>query len=706
MRFRAVLLGCWVLTGFAQAAGAQGRASAPPGVADSSPTSVRWASRVLRVSSETVRPDQSPEFRAAQVLGAPNHTATQGPTTCAWQPALPDAGEEFIQVAFDAPVPVRQLLVAESAGAGSIQRVFFYDPDGTEYRIADTTYAAPGVGNLFRCVLPSATPYPVASVKIVLNTVRRPGFSQIDAIGVSDSPAQVSVGIRVSPKAPKPEQVVKENLGKEVNSRARELNPVISPDGKTLYFTRWGHPDNLGEAIREEGISEKLKRQDVWYATQQNGQWQPSVNIGSPVNNDDHNALCAISTDGRTALLLNRYYPDGRMAAGISTSHREASGWTFPTPVEIKNFGLTTGRGDTYEYALSGDKKVLVIATRPARGLGGKDLHVSFAQADGSWSEPRNLGPGVNSAEHENTPFLAADNRTLYFSTKGRPGYGDDDIFVSRRLDDSWTQWTEPENLGPGINTPAWDGYLSIPASGEWAYLCSEDNSMGKEDIFRLKLFDAIKPDPVAIVSGTVLNFATKKPVSADVLTEVLAGSDTLHREAPKADFNPETGEYKLVLPLGRSYGLAPAKRGFVAVSEQLDLTTERRYREIRKNLYLIPLEAGRTITLNNVFFAQSQFELLPASFPELDRVVELMRQNPTLEILVEGHTDNQGDFNLNLQLSGERVKAVKSYLESKGIEGRRVQTKGWGATRPVASNLTEETRKRNRRVEIMVVRP
>jgi outer membrane protein OmpA-like peptidoglycan-associated protein len=685
----------------------QNRVSGGTAVVKSFFPAVRWASRVLGVSSETTRSDGGPEGRAVQVLGAPNHLAAQGPTAAAWQPARPDAGEEWIRVAFDTLMPIRQVVVAESAGGGSIQRIILYDPQGREHLVFDSLYTPSGAGNLFRCVLKNFTAYPVASVKVVLNTLRRPGFSQLDAIGISASVMPVDVAIRVSSKAPKPEQVVKENLGEGVNSRARELNPVIAPDGKTLYFTRWGHPDNLGEAIKEDGIPEKLKRQDVWSSALVNNVWQPAVNIGPPINNADHNALCAISTDGKTALLLNRYYPDGRMAAGISTSRRLAGGWTFPVPVEIKNFGQNAARGDTYEYALSGDKRILIIATRPVKGLGGKDLHVSFLQPDGTWSEPKNLGPDVNTAEHENSPFLAADLKTLYFSSKGHPGYGDDDIFVTRRLDESWTRWSVPENLGPGINTPAWDGYLSIPASGEWAYLCSEAGSLGKEDIFRLRLYDAVKPEPVAIVSGNVLNFADKKPLAADVVTEILTGpgSDTLRKSSVQASFDPETGEYKLVLPLQRSYGLVPVKKGFASVSEQIDLTNERRYREIRRNLYLIPLEAGRTMTLNNVFFEQSKFDLLPSSFPELDRVADLLRQNPTLEILLEGHTDNQGDFNLNLKLSEERVRAVKTYLESKGIEARRVQTKGWGATRPIASNVTEETRRRNRRVEFTVLR-
>lgn len=675
----------------------------PPLPANSPPT-VRWATKVLGVSSEAIQTDQSPVYRAVQALGTPNHLPSQGPTTCAWQPSTADSGEEWIQVAFDTLMPIRQVVVAESAGAGSVYRVYLYDPQGEEHLVFDSLYAVKGDSHLFQLTLKSPTAFAVASVKIVLNTLRRPGYSQVDAVGISASSAPVELRINVSPNAPEPGKLLKENLGKGVNSKSRELNPIITPDGKTLYFTRWGHPDNLGIEKEElvDGEKVKQKTQDIWFSEFQNGTWQPSRNIGPPLNNGEHNAVCSVSADGQL-FLLNQYLPNGRMREGLSQSQRTKTGWSFPRIITIKNYNLH-GDESYSEYALSADRQTLIMSGQLKGTLGRKDLYVSHRVSEESWSEPFNLGPSLNTAENENSPFLGVDGRTLYFSSKGLPGFGNDDIFVTRRLDDSWTRWSSPENLGPGINTAQWDGYFSIPASGEWAYLCSVDRSIGEEDIFRLRIPDAIKPEPVAIISGSVLNFTDKKPLRADVVMSVLSGiinpTDTLRTE-----YNPETGEFKLVLPLQKSYGLAPVKKGYVALSETIDLTTEKRYREIRKNLYLIPLTAGQKITLNNVFFEQSKFNLLAASFAELDRLALTMRENPALEILLEGHTDNQGDFNLNLKLSIDRVDAVKKYLTEKSIPASRIQTKGWGATKPIASNLTEEMRRKNRRVEFTVLK-
>ncbi|MBC7891568.1 MAG: PD40 domain-containing protein, partial [Sphingobacteriaceae bacterium] len=514
--------------------------------ASSSP-GLRWASKVLGVSSEAIRPDQSPEYRAIQALGTPNHLPAQGPTACAWQPSTADSGEEWIQVAFDTLMPIRQVLVAESAGAGSVYRVYLYDPQGGEHLVFDSLYAVKGDSHLFQLTLKTPTPFAVASVKIVLNTLRRPGFSQLDAIGISASTTPVEPGLNVTPLAPKPDKVVKENLGTGVNSKSKELNPIITPDGKTLYFTRWGHPDNQGNEVTEliNGRNVRQKKQDIWVSEFQNNSWQPARNLGAPLNNDDHNAVCSVSADGQL-LLLNQYQSDGRMTEGLSQSRRTKTGWTFPNSVSIKNYTL---RGAYSEFALSPDRRFLVMAVQLKGTFGRKDLYVSHRLSDDSWSEPVNLGPTVNTAEDETSPFLAADGKTLYFSTEGWPGLGSNDIFVIRRLDDTWTHWSSPENLGPGINTPQWDGYFSIPASGEWAYLCSENGSLGKEDIFRLRMYEAIKPEPVAIVSGSVLNFIDRKPLKAEVVTSVLSGvldpSDSLRTE-----YNPETGEYKLVLPL------------------------------------------------------------------------------------------------------------------------------------------------------------
>jgi outer membrane protein OmpA-like peptidoglycan-associated protein len=261
-------------------------------------------------------------------------------------------------------------------------------------------------------------------------------------------------------------------------------------------------------------------------------------------------------------------------------------------------------------------------------------------------------------------------------------------------------KWSEPENLGTIINTPEWDGYFSISALGDFGYFASQENAIGEEDIFRLRVPESIKPNAVVQVTGGVYNMVDKKPISARINVQNLSDKDTVC-----VSYDPETGDYKVMLPSKQNYTISATKKGFIAVSEPMDFTKENNFKEFKKNIYLLPIQAGQKMTLNSVFFQQSKAEMLDESFTELDRIIKVMKENPTMEIMLEGHTDNQGDWNANLQLSKERVEEVKKYLTAGGIDIKRVQTQGYGSTRPIASNNSEEKRKLNRRVEVTIVR-
>jgi len=354
---------------------------------------------------------------------------------------------------------------------------------------------------------------------------------------------------------------------------------------------------------------------------------------------------------------------------------------------------------DYNNFCLSADRKTLILAIERKDTYGEKDLYVSFLKKDKTWSAPKNMGTTINTYGNEGTPFLAADGKTLYFSTNGKPGYGSSDIFLSRRKNDSWTSWTEPLNLGPQINTKDWDAYYTIPASGEYAYLVSADHSIGEADIFRVKVAESAKPEPVVIIHGKVLDKTTNQPLSATIDYHNLSTGE----EAGIARSNPSDGSYKIVLPYGKAYGFLAEKTNFLSESDNIDLTTVKQYIEIERNLYLSPIEIGKSITLQNVFFERSKADLLPDSHAELDRLVKVLSDNPQLKIELLGHTDNVGDPALNIKLSEDRVTTIKNYLISKNISAKRLSGKGYGGSKPIASNATEETRKLNRRVEFII---
>lgn len=662
---------------------------------DVSAQQVQWASKVLGVSSERSDPtEDGPQYKAAQILGKPSKLPSTGSSRAAWSPAGADTnGDEWIKVGFERPMKIRLVCVAENYNPGAIIRVFAADSANKEHLIHENIGPAPTVpGRMWNITIPQ-TSFKVYAIKLVMTPSLIRGYNEIDAVGISEVGTPYEPRINLAKNIPK--ELVKENLGKGVNSKFGELAPIIAPDGKTLFFTRDSHDGNIG----------KEKKQDVWVSKlQPDGVWTEAENLKAPVNNDQHNAVATVAADGKTIVLLNVYRPDGTYLQGLSTAKRSQEGWAFPKEVKIDDY---YNLHKFAEFSLAPNNKVLIMTCKRKDTKGGKDLYVSFLRPDSSWSRPLNMG-GINTVEDESGPFIAADMKTIYFSTSGLPGYGDDDIFLSHRLDSTWTRWSEPENIGSLVNTPKWDSFFSIPAAGDYAYISSREKSIGNEDIFRFRLFPSIKPEPVAVISGVVINANDKKPIAANVLMEVILDSTSKDaKDKIVSEFDPETGEFKFVVPLKKNYSLSASKKGFLTVSDNIDLSHDSRFREIKRTISLIPIKEGEKIVLNNLFFNQSKFDILPPSYPELARIIELLKEYPTMQVLIEGHTDGADDnLLLNVKLSQDRANEVKKYLiEKGGVNAARIQTKGWGPSRPIASNATEETRKKNRRVEFSILK-
>ena len=480
----------------------------------------------------------------------------------------------------------------------------------------------------------------------------------------------------------------KENPGRSINTQYSEHWPVIAPDGKTLYFLREGDPLNFGESG------------DIWYSELQgDGNWSYAVHMGRPLNSIDGGSVCSVTPDGNTLLLLGSYRKEGRIVFdGFSYSRKTKDGWSFPLSIVIKNFYNDNEHWSGY---LSNDGKKLFMGIQRKDSYGECDLYVSFLQSNNVWTEPMNLGSSINTSKMEEDAFLAADNVTLYFESKGHGGYGGFDVFMSKRLDDTWKNWSTPVNLGPEINTKDDEQEYYIDAKGEYAYFASKDNSYGDLDIFRIKLPDKVKPNPVVIIYGNVFNARTNEVIEAEIKYEYLTDGV----EAGTANSNPKDGSYKIVLPCGKNYGFSAKANGFYSVSENIDLTVNAGYKEIKKDLYLVPIEIGETVILNNIFFDFNKFELKTESYPELNRVVKFLKDYPSVEIELSGHTDNSGPKEYNQVLSEKRALAVAEYFFANGISKDRVVVTGYGEAKPVDTNETEEGRQKNRRVEFKILK-
>ncbi len=519
-----------------------------------------------------------------------------------------------------------------------------------------------------------------------------------------------------------------EKLGSAVNTEYNEIHPVISPDGETLYFVRVSHPsNNFG----------KNGSNDVWFSDfRSDGRWGIARKMPNTINKDKYNDLFSISPDGNTALIRGVYVNGKKQnEVGISVCQKTKTGWTQPVKVDIPKLDAMC-KGQFLSAFLSNNGKVLLISMSEKKNSKEDDLYISLLDKSGKWSKPESLGADINTSNIEAAPFLASDNTTLYFASDRKGGAGGLDIWVSKRKNKTWTSWSEPVNLGEKINSPEDDFYYSVTATGEYAYMTTKNNAIGKGDIVRFKLRenkeksndvaslqsaeiaennkskdnkdknaavpDLTNPNPVVMLSGKVVDTRSGRPIEAKIIYETFPEGE----EIGVANTNPTTGEYKIILPYGTRYTVRAEAKDYIAIGKTIDLTSVGDFKEIKgENLQLAPLQAGVAVTLNNIFFQFGKATLEEDSYPELNRLIEVMNQNPGMVIEVRGHTDNVGSAESNLKLSQERANAVRDYLFSKNLAQNRVQSVGFGEAKPIANNNTTEGQAKNRRVEFIIVK-
>lgn len=490
-----------------------------------------------------------------------------------------------------------------------------------------------------------------------------------------------------------------ENMGFRINSVLPELRPTISADGNLLFFICQNHPENT--------FFHQLKNsQDIWFSVRDTvtGKWADAQHLGPPFNTAHYNAVYWISPDKNRILLRNAFVDGDYAGNGVSMSYVQEDGrWSKPQVLRIKNYekydrGFQSGATMSHD----GQTLLLYMSEQPKSYI--NKIYVSFLQTDGTWSEPKSLGKTINiQGYNQLTPYLAADGTSLYFSSD-RPGsIGQNDIWMSKRLDNSWQKWSEPVNLGEPINSEGWDAFFTMDAGGEYAYLTSSFQSFGESDIVRVKLMEREKPDPVVLVTGNVYNAKTNEPLSASLVYETLPDGIV----AGTGLSTPGDGAFQIVLPYDKNYMIRATADHFFAQSENLNLDSliKAGFQIIHKDLYLMPIEVGQIVRLNNVFFDFDKWDLRPESFIELNLVVKMLKENPAVTIELGAHTDSRGSDAYNINLSHNRAHSCVAYILSKGIDSSRVTWKGYGETVPVATNDTDAGRQLNRRVEFKILK-
>jgi outer membrane protein OmpA-like peptidoglycan-associated protein/tetratricopeptide (TPR) repeat protein len=469
-----------------------------------------------------------------------------------------------------------------------------------------------------------------------------------------------------------------QNLGDGVNTSESEYFPSMPIDGSSLIFTR--RLNNFNEDF---------------FASKKNGKgWDKAFRLTGSINTPENEGAQNISQDGNWLVFTGCNRPDGMGSCDLYISYQTNEGWS-----EAINLGnrVNSDQWDS-QPCLSPDKRDLYFASRRFGGYGGSDLYVSHLQANGRWSEPENLGPEINTAGDESSPFIHADNQTLYFTSTGLQGYGNEDLFMVRKGPDG--KWGKPENLGYPINTIEHEGTLFIAADGKTAYFASDrSDSKGGLDIYSFELREDIRPAKTLWVKGKVFDQKTTTGLPSTVELIDLASKQTISRVQ-----TDETGNYLITLPVGKDYAFNVNRRGYLFYSDNYSLKEKSPDSTYQKDIPLQPIEVNAAIVLRNIFFDFSKYELKSESQVELDKVVQLLQENPMIRIQIEGHTDNIGNAADNQKLSENRAKAVVAYLNSKGIALTRLIAKGFGATKPIADNKTEEGRAQNRRTELKVI--
>jgi len=468
------------------------------------------------------------------------------------------------------------------------------------------------------------------------------------------------------------------NMGDSINSKVSEYFPSLTIDEKQFVFTR--RVNNMNEDFYESRMLD-------------NKQWSLATGLPGDINTDRNEGAQNISVDGKTLVFTSCDAPDGYGGCDLYYALLTRKGWSQPF-----NMGKVIN-SDAWESqpSIAPDKRALYFAAREEAGYGGSDIYVSYIMPDGKWGPPMNMGPDVNTPADETSPFIHADNQTLYFTSDGLPGYGGADLFLIRK--DSTGHWGKPENLGYPINTIDHEGTLFIASNGHTAYYASDRfDTRGGLDLYSFELREDVRPIKTLYIKGKVFDIKTKEGLPSSVeLKELSTG---LRSSKVQTD---EEGNYLITLPVGKDYAFNVNRKGYLLYSESFPLGSQPSDSVYLIDIPLQPIETNANVILKNIFFDTKKYDLKPESIAELDNVLDLLKENPTMKIQINGYTDNIGKTSDNLTLSNNRAKSVVSYLASKGIAANRLLSKGYGATRPIADNKTEEGRAKNRRTELQV---
>jgi len=514
-----------------------------------------------------------------------------------------------------------------------------------------------------------------------------------------------------------PERVFVDNLGSAINSAFPEYGPSISADEETIIFT--ARRDNSTGGKRDE--NDNGYYEDIYLSVKSNGKWQASKQLSKTVNTDNHDAAAGLSSDGSK---LYVYRHSGKDGGDLYESVLFGVDWE--APIHMNKYINTKYHESS--VSLSFDGRRMYFVSNKESGLGDRDIYYSDMDVKGEWGASKNIGPVINTKYAEEAVFMHPDGVTLYFSSKGHNSMGGYDIFKSTLLNGVWSA---PENLGYPINGPDDDVFFVVSGSGSRAYFASsKTGGFGEKDLYKITFLGpekapllntqdqliAMAANPVSnlkvenavevasakltILKGVVSDAKTHQPLESSI--DLIDNDKNVVLATFKS--NSSTGKYLVNLPSGKNYGIAVKRDGYLFHSENFNLPNNAAFQEFTKDVALKKIEIGSTIVLRNIFFDFDKATIRPESANELERLIKLLNDNPTLKIELGSHTDSKGSDDYNWKLSESRSKSVVDYLIGKGISTARLVAKGYGETKPIDTNDTDDGRQNNRRTEFKIL--
>ncbi|MGZ3820401.1 MAG: OmpA family protein, partial [Mucilaginibacter sp.] len=434
--------------------------------------------------------------------------------------------------------------------------------------------------------------------------------------------------------------------------------------------------------------------EDFYKSIKVDGKWQTATFLSDRINTARFNeGAQSLSQDGKVLFFTGCNRPDGLGRCDIYVSQKKGNDWGKPFDLSPP----VNTPGWESQPSISADGRTLYFVSNRKGGYGGYDIWKSTLTEKG-WSEPENLGPNINTSMDEQSPFIHPDDSTLYFCSDGWPGMGGKDLFVSRLGKDG--KWQKPENLGYPINSSGDENGLTLTANGNYAFFSSNKLSgQGGFDIYTFELPENLRPHRVTYVKGIVLDAVTKQPLESAVEIVDLAKNIPVYQDYS----SPEQGDFLATLTTGKDYGLNISRDGYLFYSANFSLAGHEDKNPFDITALLQPIEVGNKVILKNIFFDTNKFDIKTESKPELQKLINFLTLNRNVHIEVSGHTDNVGSDQFNQTLSENRAKAVYQYLVANGVDASRLVFKGYGETQPIASNDNDEGRSRNRRTEFKI---